>query len=574
MTQKRWIYKPSPDNSTIDLLQNCLGVEPEIAFLLAQRGVTNFDEAKYFFRPNLSDIHDPFLMLDMHIAVERLERAFINNEKIMVYGDYDVDGTTSVALFYGFIKNNLYQNITFYIPDRYTEGYGVSQAGVEKAANEGYSLIVSLDCGIKSKDKITWAKAHNVDFIVCDHHRPDDDDLPPAVAILDPKRRDCQYPFKELTGCGVGYKLLEAYCLKNKIDRDLLLPYLDLVVTSIACDIVPIVDENRTLAYFGLQQLNTNPRTGLKALMHTAGTEGKMDITKVVFGLGPRINAAGRIKHAYDAVNLLISNDYNEALDFATIIGKHNTDRKSIDSSITESALAMIYEQENYSEAKSTVLYREDWHKGVIGIVASRCIEKFHRPTIILTASNGHAAGSARSVPGFDVYEAIEECAEHLIQYGGHTFAAGLTLELNQIENFKQKFEKVVSQKISHEQLTPLIDIDLKIDLDAITDKFYRILSQMSPFGPQNMTPVFVTENVYLHEKPIKMKDIHLKINVFQKNNSAQKSIVFTCVGFGMVNDYWEQLEIDKPFSICYTIEINEWQGKKSFQLMLKDINF
>ncbi len=574
MIEKRWIYKPNPSKATIDSLIDCLGVVPEIAHLLAQRGVLTFEEAKYFFRPNLSNLHDPFLMKDMDIAVERLEKAFLNQEKIMIYGDYDVDGTTSVALFYGFVKNYLYKNITFYIPDRYAEGYGVSQAGIEKAAYEGYGLIISLDCGIKSKDKIAWAKAKGVDFIVCDHHRPDDDDLPPAIAILDPKRRDCPYPFKELSGCGVGFKLLQAYCKKNKVSQEILLPYLDLVVTSIACDIVPIVGENRTLAYFGLQQLNANPRIGLKALMNTAGHEGKMDISKVVFGLGPRINAAGRIKHAYDAVNLLISDDLKEALDFAKIIGKHNSDRKNIDSSITESALEMIANQENASAAKSTVLFREDWHKGVIGIVASRCIEKYHRPTIILTASNGHAAGSARSVPGFDVYEAIEECSNHLIQYGGHTFAAGLTLELNQIENFKQKFEEVVARKILPEQLIPLIDIDLKIDFKTITNKFYRILSQMAPFGPQNLMPVFVTENVYLHEKPIKMKELHLKINVFQKSNSSEKPVVFTCVGFGMVDVYWEKLAMDKPFSVCYTIEVNEWQGKKSFQLMLKDINF
>lgn len=572
MTEKRWIYKPIPSTEKIKQVAEAINVSTEIATLLAQRDINTFDDAKAFFRPDLAHLHDPFLMKDMDKAVERLTKAISSGEKIMIYGDYDVDGTTSVATFYGFLKNVVYQNsascpLEFYIPDRYAEGYGVSQAGVEKAANEGFGLIVSLDCGIKSKEKITWAKEHGVDFIVCDHHRPDDNDLPPAVAILDPKRSDCAYPYKELTGCGVGFKLLQAYCQTHGISQELLLPYLDLVVTSISCDIVPITGENRVMAFYGLQQLNSNPRTGLKALMQSASLAGKMDITKVVFGLGPRINAAGRIKHAYDAVNLLLTDNEEEATDFANIIAKHNTDRKGFDTNITAEALAIIEEDDFLKSAKSTVLFKNDWHKGVIGIVASRCIEKYHRPTIILTESHGHAAGSARSVPGFDVYDAIEECSEHLIQFGGHTFAAGLTLEISEIENFRRKFEEVVNRKILPEQLSPMIDIDLKLPLVEISDKFHRIMSQMSPFGPQNMTPVFVSENVYLHGKALKMKEKHLKINVFQEGSPA-----YTCVGFGMVEDFFEDLQEGKPFSICYTIEINEWQGRKSFQLMLKDI--
>ena len=572
MTEKRWIYKPIPSTEKIKQVAEAINVSTEIATLLAQRDINTFDEAKAFFRPDLAHLHDPFLMKDMDKAVERLTKAISSGEKIMIYGDYDVDGTTSVATFYGFLKNVVYQNaascpLEFYIPDRYAEGYGVSQAGVEKAANEGFGLIVSLDCGIKSKEKITWAKEHGVDFIVCDHHRPDDNDLPPAVAILDPKRSDCAYPYKELTGCGVGFKLLQAYCQTQGISQELLLPYLDLVVTSISCDIVPITGENRVMAFYGLQQLNSNPRTGLKALMQSASLAGKMDITKVVFGLGPRINAAGRIKHAYDAVNLLLTDNEEEATDFANIIAKHNTDRKGFDTNITAEALAIIEEDDFLKSAKSTVLFKNDWHKGVIGIVASRCIEKYHRPTIILTESHGHVAGSARSVPGFDVYDAIEECSEHLIQFGGHTFAAGLTLEISEIENFRRKFEEVVNRKILPEQLSPMIDIDLKLPLVEISDKFHRIMSQMSPFGPQNMTPVFVSENVYLHGKALKMKEKHLKINVFQEGSPA-----YTCVGFGMVEDFFEDLQEGKPFSICYTIEINEWQGRKSFQLMLKDI--
>ncbi|MEA5140698.1 single-stranded-DNA-specific exonuclease RecJ [Arcicella rigui] len=572
MTEKRWIYKALPSSEKITQVSEAINVSREIATLLAQRDINTFEEAKAFFRPDLAHLHDPFLMKDMDKAVERLTKAISSGEKIMIYGDYDVDGTTSVATFYGFLKNVIFQNaedcpLEFYIPDRYAEGYGVSQAGVEKAANEGFGLIVSLDCGIKSKEKITWAKEHGVDFIVCDHHRPDDNDLPPAEAILDPKRSDCEYPYKELTGCGVGFKLLQAYCQTHDISQELLMPYLDLVVTSISCDIVPITGENRIMAYYGLQQLNSNPRTGLKALMQSASLAGKMDISKVVFGLGPRINAAGRIKHAYDAVNLLLTDNEEEATDFANIITKHNNDRKSFDSNITAEALSIIEEDDFLKNAKSTVLFKNDWHKGVIGIVASRCIEKYHRPTIILTESHGHAAGSARSVPGFDVYDAIEECSEHLIQFGGHTFAAGLTLEIAEIENFRRKFEEVVNRKILPEQLSPMIDIDLKLPLIEISDKFHRIMSQMSPFGPQNMTPVFVSENVYLHGKPLKMKEKHLKINVFQEGSPA-----YTCVGFGMVEDYFEQLQEGKPFSICYTIEINEWQGRKTFQLMLKDI--
>ena len=572
MTEKRWIFKDTPPQEQINTLVESLHISTEMATLLAQRNVHTFDEAKTFFRPDLSDLHDPFLMKDMDKAVARLEEAIFKGEKILVYGDYDVDGTTSVATMYGFLKTIIFQNredapLEFYIPDRYAEGYGVSQKGIEYAADNGFGLIICLDCGIKSKDKVAWAKAHNVDFIICDHHRPDENDLPDAVAVLDPKRADCTYPFDELTGCGVGFKLLQAFCTNQGIADELLLPYLDLVVTSISCDIVPIVGENRVLAYFGLQQLNTNPRTGLKALMQSASISGKMDITKVVFGLGPRINAAGRIKHAYDAVNLLLSDDEKQATEFARIIQQHNNDRKGFDSGITEEALTMIEEDIFLQKANSTVLFKNDWNKGVIGIVASRCIEKYHRPTIILTESQGHAAGSARSVPGFDVYEAIEECSEHLIQFGGHTFAAGLTLEINEIDNFRRKFEEVVSRKILPEQLTPMISVDMKLPLSEISSKFHRVMEQMSPFGPKNMTPVFVSENVFLHGKAFKMKEKHLKINVFQEGSPA-----YTCVGFGMVEDFYEELKEGKPFSICYTIEINEWQGNKSFQLMLKDI--
>ena len=571
MTPKRWIYKPLPqtpeETATIAALAKAVNINPFLATLLWQRGISDYDEAKTFFRPELSQLHDPFLMKDMDLAVARLEEAFGNGEKILIYGDYDVDGTTSVATFYGFLCGYYDPSLLgFYIPDRYKEGYGVQQTGIDFAKENGFSLIVTLDCGIKSVELVAYAKSLDIDFIICDHHRPGHD-LPPAVAVLDPKRDDCLYPFKELTGCGVGFKLLQAFCRKNGIDEvSKVFPYLDLLVVSIAADIVPIVGENRVMSHFGLKKINASPRTGLKALMEIASLKGKIDITGVVFGLSPRINAAGRIRHANDAVNLLLAEKEQAASDFAYEINKHNTDRKGHDSRITQEALTMIEEDDALKNANSTVLFRNDWHKGVIGIVASRCIEQYHRPTIILTESNGHAAGSARSVPGFDVYDAIEACAEHLIQFGGHTFAAGLTLELDQIENFRKKFEEVVSGSILPEQLSPMITIDMKLPLGQITEKFFKILEQMQPFGPQNMTPTFVAENVQLKGNPRILKEKHLKLDVFQEG-----SAVFGAIGFGMA-DFYEPLLAGQSFDICYQIEVNEFRGERNLQLMLKDI--
>jgi single-stranded-DNA-specific exonuclease len=443
MTEKRWVQSPLPKTEIVENLKNAINVSTPIATLLAMRGIETFEEAKAFFRPSLDQIHDPFLMKDMDKAVERLESAIANHEKIMIYGDYDVDGTTSVSMMYHFLLTNVYHGVSFYIPDRYKEGYGIQKIGIDFAADNDINLIICIDCGIKSVDLIAYAKSLGIDFIVCDHHRPGDV-LPPAVAVLDPKRTDCHYPFDELTGCGVGFKLLSAFCQKNKIDQALLLPYLDLVATSIACDIVPVNGENRVLAFFGLQFINQNPRTGVKALIDATGLKKIMNITDVVFGLGPRINAAGRISHAYDAVNLLLSDDEEESLAFSKIVNEHNVSRKTIDASITTEALQMIDSEEDGTQKYSSVLYNKNWHKGVIGIVASRCIEQYHRPTIIFTEANGHAAGSARSVPGFDVYDAIEACAEHLIQFGGHAFAAGLTLEIDKIPAFKAAFEKSI----------------------------------------------------------------------------------------------------------------------------------
>ncbi|SEJ13844.1 exonuclease RecJ [Dyadobacter koreensis] len=569
MIEKRWIQIPELPSDQLEVarkLAEALKVNPFLATLLVQRGIKDYDQSRNFFRPDLSHLHDPYLMQDMDLAVERLSKAIANGEKILVYGDYDVDGTTSVTLFYGFLRK-IYDNLDYYIPDRYNEGYGVSWQSIDFAQENNFSLIVTLDCGIKSVDKVTEANKRGIDFIICDHHRPGDE-LPPAVAVLDPKREDCLYPYKELTGCGVGFKLLQAFCIQHDIPQETLYEYLDLLVVSIAADIVPITGENRVLAYYGLQRLNAAPRIGMKALIQIAGITGTLDITNVVFGLGPRINAAGRIKHAKEAVRLLLSEEEQEATDFAYEINQHNSERRTFDSSITEEALLMIENDSWFTEARSTVLYKEDWHKGVIGIVASRCIEKYHRPTIILTQSHGKAAGSARSVPGFDVYEAIEECSELLEQFGGHTFAAGLTLPLENIDAFRAKFDKIVSSRILPDQLIPMINIDLELELNAVTPKFYNILRQMGPFGPGNMTPVFESKNVSLAGQPTIMKEKHIKFDVKQNGSS-----IFTAIGFGMAHIYSELIK-GKPFSICYNLEENNFRDKKTLQLFLKDVKF
>ncbi|WP_128546406.1 single-stranded-DNA-specific exonuclease RecJ [Larkinella soli] len=569
MSEKRWVYRPIPESSeqllAVEALTRDLKVNPFMAMLLVQRGITCFDEARLFFRPEQTHLHDPFLMKDMDKAVERLQMAMVREEKILVYGDYDVDGTTSVSLFYGFLKT-IYPHLGYYIPDRYKEGYGISSQGIEWAAQNGFTLIVSLDCGIKSVERVAEAWEKGIDFIICDHHRPGAE-IPKAAAVLDPKRADCEYPYKELTGCGVGFKLLQALCLFREIELERLYEYLDLLAISIASDIVPITGENRVLAYYGLKRLNASPRTGLQALIRVAGFHNELDITNVVFGIGPRINAAGRIKHAMAAVQLLLAETEEDATEFALEINEHNNSRRQYDTSITEQALAMIQSDEWLLKAKSTVLFNDTWHKGVIGIVASRCIEKFHRPTIILTASHDKAAGSARSVPGFDVYEAIEECADLLEQFGGHTFAAGLTLKLENIKAFQQKFEEVVSRRIREEQLVPMIEIDMPLDFDAIDQKFYNVLKQMAPFGPGNMSPVFSTHDVYLAGEPFIMKEKHLKISVRQQGSSR----IFTAIGFNMAH-YALFLRRSHPISICYQIEENNYNGNKSLQLYLKDI--
>lgn len=569
MIEKRWIIAAEPsseDKTTAEELAKAINVSPGIAALLVQRGVYDFEAAKSFFRPDLSVLHDPFLMQDMDKAVERLTEAMASGEKILVYGDYDVDGTTSVTMFYGFLRK-IYDQLDYYIPDRYIEGYGVSTQGIDYAKKNGFSLIVCLDCGIKSVDKVAYAKSLGVDFIICDHHRPGDE-LPPAAAVLDPKRTDCAYPYKELSGCGVGFKLLQAFCQQNGQDLDLLYPYLDLLVVSIASDIVPITGENRVLAYYGLRHLNVSPRIGLKALIKIAGIHNVLDISNILFGIGPRINAAGRIKHAKEAVRLLLCDDEVEADEFAQEINKHNTDRRKFDTSITDEALAMIQNDAFISGAKSTVLYKEDWHKGVIGIVASRCIEHFYRPTIILTQSNGKAAGSARSVPGFDVYEAIEECGDLLEQFGGHTFAAGMTLPIENVDAFRRRFDEIVSARIQPDQLTPMIEVDTEVELEEISWKFYKVLKQMGPFGPGNMTPVFVSRGLSIAGKPTIMKEKHIKFNVFQKDSPA-----FTTIAFSMAHIYPDLMD-GKTFDLCYTLDENTFRDNTTLQFMLKDIRF
>lgn len=570
MNTKRWTYRKilsDTQQEQANILAQAINVNPFLGQLLVQRGVHTFDEAKVFFRPSLDFLHDPFLMKDMDKAVKRLLQAFENQEKIIVYGDYDVDGATSVSVFYGFLKK-YYAHLEYYIPDRYTEGYGVSFQSIDYAEANGVTLIVTLDCGIKSADKVAEAKRRGIDYVICDHHRPDEN-LPVAVAVLDPKRMDCIYPYKELTGCGVGFKLLQALVQQGFGDEDELLEQLDLLVVSIAADMVHITGENRVLAAFGLKELNKRKRIGLNALIEIAGIKSELNISSVVFGLAPRINAAGRIAHAKEAVRLLLTEDIEEARGFAEEINKHNTDRRVFDTGITEEALNMIREDEWLLNAHSTVLYKEDWHKGVVGIVASRCIEHFHRPTIILTNAHGMAAGSARSVPGFDVYEAIDACSDLLEQFGGHTFAAGLSLPVDNLAAFRQKFDEIVRQRILPEQLTPLIDIDLDLDLNAITPRFFAILKQMAPFGPENMTPVFASHGVLLSGTPIIMKEKHLKIEVFQP--MPQGTAKFTAIGFGM-SAFYLQLKAGVPFSIAYTIEENTFRDNTTLQLYLKDI--
>ena len=560
----RWTIKSKPEKEKVQALQNALQVEETIANLLVQRGIETYEQAKTFFRPTLEDLHNPYLMKDMDKAVSRIEKAIANKENILVFGDYDVDGTTAVSLVSSYLRS-YYPNVATYIPDRYNEGYGISYLGIDYAEDNDVSLIIALDCGIKSVDHVNYANAKNIDFIICDHHRPGDS-LPDAIAVLDPKRTDCSYPYDELCGCGVGFKLIQALAENRNQTIEDLLPYLDLVATAIAADIVPITGENRVLAKFGLEVINTNPRPGIKALIQNVKKKG-LTITDVVFIVAPRINAAGRVKHGNEAVALLTEYNLDQAEQFASEIEGYNSDRKDLDKQITKEALLQI-EENNETERFSTVVYQESWHKGVIGIVASRLVENYYRPTIVFTKSGDKLAASARSVKDFDVYNALEACAVHLEQFGGHMYAAGMTLKEENYQNFKNAFEKVVESTIHPDLLIPEISVDLEIKFSAINEKFMRILKQFEPFGPENMTPVFMSENVVDsgYAKTLGNDAEHLK--VFVKQNDSPN---FNAIGFGL----GKKLDVVKnkqPFDAVYIVEENEWNGKVSLQLQLRDI--
>lgn len=563
---KRWIFKDLPPQDQIERLSSAINTNPYLTAVLLQRGISDFEEAKNFFRPSLDHLHDPFLMKDMDRAVQRLKAALDREEKILIYGDYDVDGTTAVALVYRYL-HKFYRDCDVYIPDRYAEGYGVSREGVEYASANGYSLIIALDCGIKSSELVRLAEDRGIDFIICDHHLPGDT-IPNAVAVLDPKRTDCRYPCADLSGCGLGFKLIQAFARRYRNEADVF-EYLDLVAVSIASDVVPIVGENRVLAYFGLIKLNENPNPGLKALKEIAGIRNELDISGVIFTLGPRINAAGRVAHARAAVDLLIARDEAEALSLAGKLNLKNELRKEYDSSITEEALAMIARNDQVKPLKSTVLFKNSWHKGVIGIVAARCIEKFYRPTVILTESNNKITGSARSVNGFDLYEAILRCSDLLEKFGGHKYAAGLTLDASNLEAFQQRFEEVVSSTITDEMRSPVIEIDCTIPLDAVNAKFVNVLKQMGPFGPENPRPVFEAGNLYVFNSLSSFKDRHIKFLVAQEGGGR----VFQAVGFDMIG-FYDQISGGNSFRMAFTVEENVYNGTTSIQLRIKDIKF
>jgi single-stranded-DNA-specific exonuclease len=563
---KRWLFKDIPSQDQIEKLSKAINTNPYLTGVLLQRGIADFESAKKYFRPSLDDLHDPFLMKDMDKAVRRLKAALDNEEKILIYGDYDVDGTTAVSVVYRYLRK-FYPGCDVYIPDRYAEGYGVSLAGVEYAAENGYSLIIALDCGIKSSELVRLADHKGIDFIICDHHLPGDS-IPNAVAVLDPKRSDCNYPCDELSGCGLGFKLIQAFARLYR-DETEIFEYLDLVAVSIASDIVPIIGENRVLAYYGLRKLNENPMPGLKALKEIAAIKNELDISGVIFTLGPRINAAGRVAHARAAVDLLIAQTEEEANALAEKVNLKNDLRKEFDSSITEEALAMIESNNLVKPSKSTVLFKNSWHKGVIGIVAARCIEKFYRPTVILTESNNKITGSARSVNGFDLYNAILSCSDLLEKFGGHKYAAGLTLDASNLEAFQQRFEEVVSSTITEEMMTPVIEIDYSIPLDAVNTRFVNVLKQMGPFGPENPRPVFEANNLYVFNSLSSFKDRHIKFLVGQEGGSN----VFQAVGFDMA-EYYDRIAQSQTFRMAFTIEENIYNGVTSIQLRIKDVKF
>jgi len=559
--QKRWRVL-NKNKEKADALFKELKIHPVLCSILSQRGIDTFEKSKNFFRPQLSDLHDPFLMKDMNKAVDRILSAFSNNEKILVFGDYDVDGTTSVACMYQFLKAH-YEATDFYIPHRYREGYGISKTGIDHAAQNNYTLIISLDCGIKSVELIQYAKNLGIDFIVCDHHLPDDQ-LPSAVAILNPKQKDCSYPYKELCGCGVGFKLITALCFAMNLPEQTAYQYLDLVATAIAADIVSLTGENRVLTYYGLKKANTNPNFGIKALANLSNYNKDLHVNNLVFIIAPRVNAAGRMDDARKAVLMFVSKTYEEALHWAEQLHADNADRKEADMNITEEALAIIENDEVMVNRRSTVLFQPHWHKGVVGIVASRLIDHYYRPTIILTQSGEYVAGSARSVSGFNVYEAIHQCRDLLLGYGGHFYAAGMTLETGKVEAFCQKFEEVVQASIHPELLIPEIVIDAEISLTDIRQSFFDILCQMEPFGPDNLRPTFVATKVFNTGWSKVVKENHIRF-VLQQANAR-----ITGIGFNMA-EKMPLLESGRPIDIVFKLDENEWNGEKSLQLKVID---
>jgi len=599
--QKRWVNKPEGDAESIRKMSELLGIDRYLSGLLVQRGINTFEDAKAFFRPSLNKLHDPFIMKDMDLAVDRIEQAMAAQEKILVYGDYDVDGTSAVALVYSFIKR-FHDPANFYIPDRYTEGYGVSIKGIDFAAENGFKLIIALDCGIKAVEKITYAKAKGVDFIVCDHHRPGAE-LPPACAVLDPKRADCPYPYKELSGCGIGFKLIQAIAQRRNIPFEAIHEYLDLVVISIASDIVDITEENRVLAYFGLKLINSKPRPGIEALLHYAGVHAKtndvagnekrgsekrearseikngnslcydkeLTVTDLVFTLGPRINAAGRIESGKNSVRLLIAKSLEEAQTIAVQINNYNTERKNLDKIATDEAIAMISHDEKLRNAKSTVIFQPGWHKGVIGIVASRLTETFYRPTIVLTSSSPDLiTGSARSVKDFDIYEAVDACSGLLEHFGGHKYAAGLSLKPENLEAFREKFEEFVTEKMKDMDLQPELEVDVVLPLSAVNSRFYNILKQFAPYGPGNMAPLFETDGVVNAGGSRLVGKNHIRLTVVHPDISGGPC---PAIAFQQ-GEHFGLIDKGIPFDICYHLEENEWNGQVSLQLNVKDIRF
>ena len=562
--ENRWSAKTLPNLEIVARLSQEINVPEHIATILVQREIDTFEKAKQFFRPSLTDLHDPFLMKDMDVAYSRIKTALQNQEKMMVYGDYDVDGTTAVSIVYSYFKT-LNQNIEYYIPDRYKEGYGISRIGIDFAAENNISLIIALDCGIRSNELVDYANSKGIDFIICDHHLPGET-LPKAKAILNPKRSDCTYPYKELSGAGIGFKLIQAYSKKEGFSEEKILDYIDLVAVSIASDLVDMRGENRTLAYFGLKKLNENPSIGLQSLLDGAAAKSKYSIQDIIFGIGPKINAAGRIADAKSAVKVLIEQDYSTARQLSRILYDRNDERKEIDTDITKDAIHIVENTPGLLDRKSIVLRGEDWHKGVVGIVASRMVEQFYKPTIIFSLNDGIYTGSARSVKNFDIHEAIQTCSQHVDQFGGHKYAAGLSVKLENFEAFAEAFEKVVAKTITESSLVPEVEYDLELQLHEINDKMMSLIAQMAPFGPGNTVPIFKTTNVKAQNTARVLKDKHLKLQL-----SGNTRHTFDAIGFGLA-EHFHTVSNGNIFNACYCIEENNYNGRVSVQLRLRDI--